>query len=232
MFAEYDRRMAALRPAVTERTNWFRLYARRAYLPYLPPPRPDTRVLDIGCSEGALLGALRGVGYRDLTGIDRSAGDIELARESFPGIAFEYTDATAFLATRPGRFDLIFMKAVLEHIPKHEAIGLLELVQSSLDEGGAAVIDVPNMDWLFAGHERYMDVTHETGFTRESLGQLVGSVFRDVRVMPIDNDMTTGYRRLRTRAARDILGRLLRWADPEGGAGPVWCRSIVAVARR
>ena len=44
------------------------------------------------------------------------------------------------------------------------------------------------MDWYFAQHERYMDITHEVGFTKESLGQLARLYFNDVKINPINQD--------------------------------------------
>ena len=67
-------------------------------------------------------------------------------------------------------------------------------MHAALRAGGAVLIDVPNMDWLFAGHERYMDFTHELGFTQESLSQLLGGVFSEVVVRPVDNDLSHGVR--------------------------------------
>jgi len=91
---------------------------------------------------------------------------------------------------------------------------------------------VPNMDWLFVGHERYMDFTHEVGYTQESLVQVMSTVFSSVQVLPLDNDLTRGIRRFRTRVGRLLAGTVLKWADPEGGRGPIWCRSLLAVGRR
>ena len=54
---------------------------------------------------------------------------------------------------------------------KDRVLPLLEKISSSLKPDGMAIIDVPNMDWILGQHERYMDFTHEVGFTRESLAQ-------------------------------------------------------------
>jgi hypothetical protein len=109
-------------------------------------------------------------------------------------------------------------------------IPLLHLMAAAVRPNGLVLIDVPNMDWLFAGHERYMDFTHEGGFTTESLRQTIALAFRSVEVRPVDN-VGPGRRFGRRWVGRRLLGTLLAWADPEGGSGPIWARSLVAVAR-
>jgi hypothetical protein len=97
--------------------------------------------------------------------------------------------------------------------------------------GGIVVIDVPNMDWLFAFHERYMDFTHEVGFTKESLLQVMREVFDDVSIDAVDNDVSVGLRRLRTRVGRAFASLILGFAEPDMRGQPIWSRSIVAVGR-
>lgn len=59
-------------------------------------------------------------------------------------------------------------------------LSFLQSIHFGLKQGWGVIIDVPNMDWLFASHERYMDFTHELGFTVESLGQLGRIYFEQV----------------------------------------------------
>ena len=49
---------------------------------------------------------------------------------------------------------------------------------------GVAIIQVPNMDWILSNHERYMDFTHEIGYTRESLADIFRLYFMKVDVYP------------------------------------------------
>ena len=95
------------------------------------------------------------------------------------------------------------------------------------------MIDVPNMDWLFASHERYMDFTHEVGFTVESLRQIMNQVFLNVQIVPIDNIYSlTFLEAFKKKVARFVLQMLFSWAEPQGGNNPIWARSIVGVGRR
>lgn len=231
LFAAYDRRSAALDPTERSKIDWFRDYARTHYLPSIPPPTPDVAVLDVGCNRGFLLAALSELGYTNLRGIDLSAAEVEQARRLVPQIPVEAADAAAYLGGREPAFDVVIVKAVLEHVPKSETLAFLRALRGGLRPGGRLIVDVPNMDWLFAGHERYMDFTHEAGFTQESLTQVLGQVFERVEVRPVDFLGGSRAGRLRRRLARRVLGSLLTWAHPEGGSNPVWARSIVAVAQ-
>jgi hypothetical protein len=125
---------------------------------------------------------------------------------------------------------MILIKAVLEHIPKQEVIPLLERIKHALKPGGLVLVDVPNMDWLFAQHERYMDFTHEVGFTLESLRQVMVNIFADVRVAPVDSIIVDDvWVNLKMKIGRYLLGKLLMWAEPQGASTPIWARSLIGV---
>ena len=232
LYDAYDIHTAALDSSDAEKLAWFESYARANYLPHLRDlPREGSTLLEIGCNKGYLLAALRSEGFQELAGIDLAPADLERAREIVPGVSLECTDASAYLRSRRGSFDAIVMKAVLEHVPKDDVIGLLRDISLSLSPRGVALIDVPNMDWLFAAHERYMDFTHEVGFTRESLMQVAGRAFSDVTIVPIVAAPPSRRAALKRRVGTWLLGTLLEWADPEGGGNPIWARGLLAVAR-
>lgn len=219
------------------RLEWFRSYVGNAYLPHLPPPEDAPAILDVGCSRGALLAALRDVGYDEISGVDLSEADVRVARDDRGLPDVHAADAEDFLAGRPGRYDVIIAKAVLEHVDKDRVIPFLETIASGLRPGGLVVIDVPNMDWLFASHERYMDFTHEVGFTRESLGQVLRAVFESVSVHPVEQPAAGTYTH---RYLRPVLWPLLRRVFSFGfalmgtqGEETLWAyRSIVGIAVR
>jgi SAM-dependent methyltransferase len=233
LFASYGRRTAELDENDESKLDWFGSYVRTNYLPHLRQLEPGSaEVLEIGCNKGYLLAALQAAGFRCLHGIDLSPDDLKVARKLVPDVEFQDADGFDYLAVRPERYDLIIVKAVLEHIPKDRVLPFLSLAAAALRPRGMLMIDVPNMDWLFASHERYMDFTHEVGFTKESLRQVLGAVLPRVEVVPVDAVVNGGLRSIRRRIARRLLGFLLRWADPEGGANPVWARSLIGIGRR
>ena len=211
--------------------NWFYKYVKKNYLPFFDDKDKSTiKILEIGCNKGYLLKVLSDLGFNRTFGIDLSPDDLEIAKTISPDSQVECLNALFYLNDKLEFFDVVILKAVLEHIPKGDIIPILDKIKSSLKPEGIVIIDVPNMDWLFASHERYMDFTHQVGFTKESLSQLLRSLFLKSEIFPVDNWNPTSYTGVfKKKIARFILGKLLCWADPEGASNPIWCRSIVGV---
>ena len=178
------------------------------------------------------------MGHADITGIDLSEADITIARQRLSA-NFIVASAFDFLPTCESKYGLVIAKDVLEHIEVDQLVEFLTLIRESLLPGGRAILQVPNMDWLLASHERYMDLTHTTGFTRESLGQICRLVFGSgVEIQPVWYDFPKGtmlsrlsfsiVRPLLIRGIREFLNYL------GGGLGACWFefREIAAVCQR
>jgi len=228
LFDVYHARSEELDGDESEKAAWFEDYVHENYLPHVV----DGDVLEIGCNRGYVLAALHRFGHGKVVGIDLSPGDVSIAARIAPEAHVEVADAFAYLEDHPDAYDTVIMKAVLEHIQKPRILPLLRSIHGSLRPGGVAIIDVPNMDWLFASHERYMDFTHEAGFTPQSLSQVVGLVFGDVQIHPVEARAAGRRASLQQRVGRGIVGTLLRWADGQGAGNPIWARSIIAVGRK
>jgi 2-polyprenyl-3-methyl-5-hydroxy-6-metoxy-1,4-benzoquinol methylase len=165
------------------REAWFLNLVKYNYLPFLT--QKESSILEIGCGNGLLLKALKFYGYNNLYGIDLSKEDInqippDLCESKYSSV-FDYLPQEEF-------FGYILTKDVFEHIPYDELEKFVQIIESSLVQGGKALIQVPNMDWLLSNHERYMDLTHTVGFTRESLGQICRLYFKDVKIIPVIYD--------------------------------------------
>jgi 2-polyprenyl-3-methyl-5-hydroxy-6-metoxy-1,4-benzoquinol methylase len=207
--------------------EWFNRYVRLNYLPYFRGyALSDIRVLEIGCNKGFLMAALASLGFRRLTGIDLSPDDIQVAKGLVPEAELLCTDAESHLEQKKATYDFVILKAVLEHVSKEKVIPFLMKVRNALKEDGMIIIDVPNMDWLMAQHERYM------GFTRESLAQVMRNVFRDVQV--VKGRAVVESRKV--EFLRPFVLRSMNWMFRimgEGSSDLWWdCRSIIAVARK
>ena len=63
-------------------------------------------------------------------------------------------------------FDLI------EHLAKDKIIRFVELLYKTLNVNGQILLRTPNMGSLFGLRSRYIDFTHEVGFTEESIKQV------------------------------------------------------------
>lgn len=217
--------------------EWFSKYAASNYLPLLGGlDKTSAEVLEVACNKGYLLKALSARGFRKLYGVDLSPDDVAHAATLVPEATITYADADAYLGEHAGRFDVIILKAMLEHVRKDETLSLLEKIGAALKTGGMVIIDVPNMDWLFAAHERYMDFTHEAGFTRESLAQVMRNVFDSVYITHSTPVVERGIKTRLGALLRPVLislaGVLLRIIGE--GASDVWwhSRSIIGTGRK
>lgn len=218
-----------------EKLVWFRQYVATNYYGHLKDySKTCSRVLEIGCNKGYLLSALASLGFEALSGIDLSPDDVRICRSLVPTATIVCEDAVQYLKQCSGEFDVIILKAVLEHVKKEDVFLFLRTIDAALRDGGTAIIDVPNMDWLFAQHERYMDFTHEVGFTRESLAQVLRNVFTDVTVLKGKTSLEPYTRK--QKLLRHVLHRLINKAFYLLGEGmcDLWWdnRSIIAIVRK
>lgn len=109
--AFYDQR-AALRPR--EANRFYQRLLRKFYAFLIPPGQ---RVLEVGCSLGDLLAAVkpaRGVG------VDFSPKMIELARQRQPQLEFQTADAAEF--SSPEQFDYILLSDLVNDLPDVQAV--------------------------------------------------------------------------------------------------------------
>ncbi len=218
-------------------SEWFLEYIKANYLKHINSlNRNSAQILEIGCSKGYLLASLASFGFTRLSGVDLSPDDVEIARKRVPIAIISCEDALQYLEDHKSTCDVIILKAVLEHTPKESIMTFFKRIQDSLKSGGIVIIDVPNMDWLFAQHERYMDFTHEVGFTRESLAQVMRNVFSNVVVY---RAVSPGPKNIRSKIitlARTALVGIVTCALKVLGEGAddVWwqSRSIIGVGKK
>jgi SAM-dependent methyltransferase len=144
------------------------------------------RVLELGCGAGLPMTAALAEG-RDVTGVDISARQIELARTNVPNATFLRADMTA-LAFEEATFDGVVAFYSLVHVPRDDIAGLLASIRGWLRAGGVfiatmGVEDDPGgieEDWL--GVDMYFShfsarknrrLVEEAGFVVESAEVLV-----------------------------------------------------------
>ncbi len=144
---------------------------------HLLPADLAAELLEIGPGYGQLLELLRrDLGYARAIAVDVSQEVVDFCNGRLPGSTARVADTALWLRANPKRFERIFALHVLEHLPPAAAQDLMRGIREALRPGGRCVIEVPNMaNLLTGGYLRHADLTHETGFTEHSLGQLLES---------------------------------------------------------
>jgi len=170
----------------------------------LIPKDKGARILDVGCGTGHFLHYLKRQGYEKIEGVEQSPEQADLCERS--GLSVTRTeDLFALLGERASTYDFIVLNDVLEHFTKDEAIVVLGLLKGALVPGGRLVLRVPNMSCIYGLHGRYIDFTHEIGFTEFSMTQVLSAVgFKDIAIR--DNRTPFGLKPL--RLCRWILYKL------------------------
>lgn len=150
----------------SEMADWY----RRLLAPVLRGLAPESRILDVGCGTGMLVGMLIESGFAHTEGVDISPGQIAIAeRYGLPCRLIERDDLGRLAREYGTTFDLICLIDVLEHIAVDEQIGFLRAAAALLVPGGRLVLAVPNASSSFAARMRWIDHEHRCSFTEHSL---------------------------------------------------------------
>lgn len=151
------------------------------YRDILPKDR-EARILDIGCGMGHFLFYLNHIGYKNSAGIDVGPQQIEFCKNHNMN-AHLVTDTIDYLTGQMNKLDCIVMNDVIEHLRKDEVIPVIIGVLNALRPGGFLIIRTLNMASVYGPYCRYIDFTHETGFTERSIEQVLdASGFHNIRV--------------------------------------------------
>jgi len=164
---------------------YYRTWARvaRGHFAKLLPAERNARILDLGCGHGTMLYTLKTMGFSNLVGVDGSPEQIELARQVHPEVV--RAGALEFLASSPGRFDVVLAVNLLEHFNKDEALLLVDRSHAVLKPGGRILLQLPNGDGLRGRATAAGDLGHEVCYSARSVEQLLRLAgFEDVRCHP------------------------------------------------
>lgn len=108
----------------------------------------DARILDIGCSGGPMLAALRDHGFTEISGIDVSEEAVGRCRAR--GLDAQVMDAGA-LEFPAATFDVLIASDVLEHLADDRAG--LETWRRTLKPSGLLLVFVPAHPYLWSEHD-------------------------------------------------------------------------------
>lgn len=123
----------------------------------------DSRILDLGCGYGRVLGSLFEHGYHNLIGLDPAPAMVALARERYPLITFEVISAPPHLDPSDAAVDAVLLFSVLTCVPTDEGQrAIIREVGRVLRPGGLLYIsdlwlqtDERNKDRYLAGQLKY-----------------------------------------------------------------------------
>lgn len=154
----------------------------------------SARVLDVGCATGGMLATLKRAGYRNLLGLDPSPQAARLANKNY-GIEVSTGDVKA-IPRLPGKFEVITILGVLEHIPDPRRT--LRDLRAALAPQGLLYVSVPDAtrfaEYMDSPYQQY-STEHIMYFTPASLDNLVGSCgFERVSFREMDSFYTRTYR--------------------------------------
>lgn len=150
----------------------------------LLPTDKTARILDIGCGGGHCLAYLKRKDYINMVGIDQSPELVQFViQEIWPQTI--QTEALTYLRQHLGEFNILIANDFIEHLPKQTIEEFLQLCRTTLRPGGKLLIKTPNMGNILASRCRYLDFTHEVGFTEDSIYQVCANAgFTKVTIHP------------------------------------------------
>ena len=156
--------------------NKFTKAAVKEYEKVLPQNK-DTKILDIGFGGGQFSAACIHLGYENIHCADFGAKHklLKVCKE-FPQIKSVYDiESTVgdFLGDSNEKFDFIHLSHVIEHIPKHSLLYLVDSIYKSLNRDGIFLARTPNMLGPTARYSLFCTLGHEYGFTENNLSSLL-----------------------------------------------------------
>ncbi|WP_446811085.1 class I SAM-dependent methyltransferase [Methylomonas sp. 2BW1-5-20] len=171
---KYYSQLKTLNPDIESIYSSARNYYNAEILPLLPQNK-NANILDIGCGFGHLLRFLIENHYKSVGGVELDENVFLECRNHIGEQAtfLENIDAQIFLKGSANKFETVIATDVIEHFSMHELIEFLGLIRTSLSSEGIIILRTPNMANIFGTYSRYMDLTHQTGFTEQSLSELL-----------------------------------------------------------
>ncbi len=182
-----------------------------AFLDPFLPTNKNAAIIDIGCGAGIFLYYLYKRGFENLEGIDVSPGQITAARKILDGKTRLYNaNGDIFFDGKTCNYDQISMFDVIEHVPKVNMESFLKPIIYALKPGGCLMVRTPNMANIFGAYSRYLDITHEIGFTEQSLNQLMLAMGASRYVIIDQNRFTSWKNRLSVKIRNSIYAWVYR----------------------
>jgi len=169
-------------------------------------------VLDVGAGDGWLATRL----LVDMpVGTAMTCWDASYTSDDIAALAATVRGRVSFSADRPaGRFDLLLLLDVLEHVERDQEF-LAALVADCLADAGSAVVSVPAWTWLYGAHDAQLN-HHRRYAPRQAAELVAGAGLRVVRSGGLFHSL------LLPRAVRKAREVLLPGGQASGGTALEW----------
>ena len=202
------------------------------YEKFLPQDK-SAKILEVGCGNGGLLLWLQRMGYVNASGIDISPEQVEVAKKLGVKVV-EQGDIIEWMKDKKELYDMIFARDVIEHFRKDEIFTVVESCHKALKDGGILVLYTLNSESPFGCRYRYGDFTHELGFTRASLAQILRVAgFTEVAFYPtgpVPKGIKSAIRFLLWKMIETIL-RFYMLVETGSGDG-IYTQTIICMAKK
>lgn len=137
--------------ALLERDQWW-FVARRAIIEAVLtrhlPIATDRQILDVGCGTGGMLPMLARFGH--VSGIEGDAAAVEHCQEVFTEFEVRQGEIPTDVPSA-GTLDVVTAFDVIEHI--EDDLVALQSLRAAVRPGGAVVVTVPALSWLWSDHD-------------------------------------------------------------------------------
>ena len=167
-------------------------------LSYLKSIDKSSKILEIGSGGGYAVLALQKMGFRDIFSYDIDDGQVKLAERNGVKSAHMTEDqANNYLDSNNNHFDVVIAFDVLEHIPDEFADEFIRRIYNAKKQNGIAILQVPNAFSPAAAQQRYIDLTHCTIYSTESLthrARMAG--FSEIKIISSINPSAIGLRQV------------------------------------
>ena len=201
-------------------------------LPHISKFNSNAKVLELGCGPGYLLDFLSKNGFNNLTGIDISSEQIQIAKSK--GFNAIEMDVVEYLGQNSNKCDIIFALDFIEHFNKDELFALFKLINLNLDVNGLLILRTPNGEGLFPNSIIYGDLTHQTILNKNSLSQLLSysgfESFSYFENSPIMKNLQGIVRRSLWEIIK-ILLNFIRLIET-GQVQKLWTRDFYCIAKK
>ena len=216
-----------------------RKYYNDYFLNRFLPQNKEIRILDLGCGYGSMLASLKGLDYKDFTGVDASKEAISLLKTTDLKEKVIETEIIEFLEKsieQNSTWDVVLAIDILEHFDKDELVYILSLLKKTINSKGKLIIKIPNIQSpCLSGEIAFGDFTHEVFVTPASLKQVLTSCgfskIETYEACPIPHTLMSSLRYFLWRIIRVFYTFIYAIETGSYNNSMIWSRSFFAVAR-